>query len=71
MYFCCGPCTIITVIPGDMSRIQCTLFTQSFVHLLTTLLFPSLLTIYDMPAHLVTTLPFHCDLQDVLTEVPC
>jgi len=71
MYFCCGPCTIITVIPGGMSMIHCTLFIQSFVHLLTTLLFLSLFTIYEMPANFVTTLPFHCDLQDVLTDVPC
>jgi hypothetical protein len=44
MYFCCGPCTIITVIPGGISMIHCTLFIQSFVHLLTTLLFLSLFT---------------------------
>lgn len=71
MYFCCGPCTIITVIPGGMSMIHCTIFILSFVHLLTTLLFLSLFTINEMPAKLVTTLLFHCDLQEVLIDVPC
>jgi len=71
MYFCCGPCTIITVIPGGMSMIHCTLFIQSFVHLLSTLLFLSLFTIHEMPANLVTTLLLHCDLYDVLIYVPC
>jgi len=70
MYFCCGPCSIITVIPGGISMIHCTLFIQTFVHLLTTLLFLSLFTIYEMPANLVITLIFHCDLQDVLIDVP-
>jgi len=65
MYFCCGPCTII-VIPGGMSMIHCTLFIQSSVHLLNTLLFLSLFTTYEMSANLVTTVLFHCDLQDVL-----
>jgi len=28
-------------------------------------------TIYEMPANLVTTLLFHCNLQDVLIDVRC
>jgi len=70
MYFCCRPCSIITVIPGGISMIHCTLFIQTFVHLLTTLLFLSLFTIYEMSANLVITLLFHCDLQDLLIDVP-
>lgn len=61
-YLCCGHCTIITVIPGGMSIIHCTLFILSFVRLLTTLLFLLLFTIHEMPANLVTTLLFQCDL---------
>lgn len=71
MHFCCGPCSIITVIPGGICMIHCTLFIRSFVHLLTTLLFLSLFTIYEMPANLLITLLFHCDLQDGLIDVPC
>jgi len=53
------------------SMIHCTLFIQSSVHLLTTLLFLSLFITYEMPANLVTTVLFHCDLQDVLINVTC
>jgi len=53
MYFCCGPCSIITVIPGGISMIHCKLFIRSFVHLLNTLLFLTVHYIWNAckPSH--------------------